>query len=423
MKHMTLCLLLALLTAPLFAGEKEDANTKALLDGLTSVKESALGKHEFRFAMMGVEIGKFTLEITKGENDGKPCYVATATGALTLGGVKRDIKNSARIAPNLVLISQEMSEADDGKEIVSGSWVAEKGVYKVHMVNKDAMVEAERDRNLEVKPEFNLLAGMTDMLVTFLLPAEARTYAFREWDDDDNKVYPATIEVSVDKDTVRIVQTSTDANKDNEGKVTTRAKIVTTVIKAGKVVSAEFSNGTALLTEAPAKRTPITDEAMAKQDKECHAVALFFKASVEHSEEKMNKAVDIDAFAETAMDKSPNFKGMSKEDRDATKPLVSGQILKNLMGADKKQTDREKKLNAAAIALFLAEENFVVAKGEGEQKIVTLTEQGQAVFSKLEFIVAKNKDGKWQIVWIENKSPQPPEEEPEGKDEGKGGDK
>ncbi|MCL4732041.1 MAG: hypothetical protein KJ044_16605, partial [Planctomycetes bacterium] len=78
MKTLTLGLLVALLAAPLAAGEKETANTKAFLDAQTAPKEAALGKETLHLLILGISVGKMDLEFAKGEHDGKPAYLVTA---------------------------------------------------------------------------------------------------------------------------------------------------------------------------------------------------------------------------------------------------------------------------------------------------------------------------------------------------------
>lgn len=420
MKTMMLSLMFALLAAPLLAGEKEEANTNALLESLTEVKDSALGKEELRFLMLGIEVGKFTVEITKGEHEGKPCYVVTAGGAFALGEAKREVRTTGKIGPNLAIISEESSHLDDGEVVETMSWKLEGGVYKVHVTDKDAKVEADKDRKYEVKPEPTLLAGFSDLILARVLPNEAKAYAFKEWDHDSDKVYTVNVEVTPGAEgAVTVVQKSTEASKDDTGKVKEKPKTTTTSLKGGKFVRVELHNNFVLTTVAPAKRTAISAESMAKQDKEMHAVCAMFAASMDRNEEKMKLAVNLDRFADIALEKDPQAQGMSKDDLDAAKPFVKDNILKSFLGEEKKRTEKEKKANAGVVTLLLHEENFVVSKLEGAQMKVVLSDDAQKLFGKLEFTVEKNKDGKWQIVWVEAKNDE--KEKPEGEDNGEEG--
>lgn len=399
-----MCLLLALLAAPMFAGEKEQANAKALLAGLTEVKESALGKDELLVTMMGIEVGKFTVEITKGEHGGKVCYVFQGTGWLTVGGIKRDLKTTAHIAPDMALLAEEGTQSDDGELVESMKYTFAEGAYKVQVIDKEAKVEADRDQTFDLKAEAGTLLGATKILLLRLLPAEAKAYEFREWDHDANMFFPLTMTVEAEKDGVlRVSQKGTEAKKDDEGDVTTEIRTTVGVLKAGKFVKVELGNNVVLTTESPAKRTAITAEIGAKLEKETAPVALFFRASLKRDQEMLEKAVDLERFKDTILDRNEMTKGMTKEQRDEVKALHLANLGEQLMGPEKEQTAKEKKRDAGGIDLLLHEENFVISKAEGEQKTVVFTDEVQKVVGNLVFTVEKNKDGKWRIVFIERK--------------------
>lgn len=415
MKKTMLCLLLALLAAPMMAGEKEVETTRAALAKLTAINDSVLGKEELRFIILGTEVGKFNIEITKGEFEGKPCYVVVASAAFALGDNKHGFTTKSMIAPNGWLLSEESTETEDGETTKSTTWTLTGGIYNVHKVEKKAKEEAERDRSSVVKPDFNLLAGSANMVIGKLLPAASETYEFRSWDSDSQATYPKTITLSALKDgIVEIKEVGTEASKDAEGGIKESVKTVSSTLKNGKFVRVDMGDRFVLSADAPAKLTPVTDEAMAKQDKEFHPVAMFFRATQTRSEDTVSKAVNLDRFMDTALEKDPRAQGLTQEQKDLVKAQQLPGLPKALLGEEKKQTDKEKSAAAATMKMILNVEHFVVSKGEGEQMIVRFTEEVcKFMGNKLEFIVEKNKEGQWQVVWVENKS-----DEEEGKDNG-----
>ena len=55
--------MLSLLAAPLFAGEAEDANSKAFLEGLKGINEKALGEEKLHFVMFRAALGEGVLNV------------------------------------------------------------------------------------------------------------------------------------------------------------------------------------------------------------------------------------------------------------------------------------------------------------------------------------------------------------------------
>lgn len=403
MKTMTLGLLVALLAAPLMAGEKEDANTKAFLDGATAIKDGALGKDELHLVMLGISIGKMTLEVTKGEVDGKPVYLVTANALFEMG-MKNEMSMKAMLTPALQLISQEETESEDGKVVKTETFTLKDGVVTVEKTNSKAKTDADKSAKYEVKAAPTLMLGAAGMLLGRVLPAEAKNYAFKTWDSDSNEVYDALVEVTLDKDVVTVKQTNKEAEKDDEGNITTSEKATTGWLKAGRIIKLEMGDKFVLTADAPAKRTPVTDEMLAKQDKEFHPAALFFKAVSERSEEKIALAVNIDRFLDFAFEKDPEAAKMSAEEKAAAKAMYGPMMAKQLLGEEKEKSEADKKNEAAFSKLLMHVENFVVEKGEGDQMKVSFTKEVQdAMKVSLTFIVEKIGD-KWQAVWIDSKS-------------------
>ncbi len=406
MKKTMLCLLLALLAAPMMAGEKEVEATRAALAKLTAVNEGVLGKEELRFIMLGTEVGKFNIEVTKGEVDGKACYVVVASAAFALGDNKHAFTTKSMIAPNGWLLSEESTESEDGETTKTTTWKLEGGIYTVHKVEPKAKDEADRERSSEVKPDFNLLAGSANMLIGKLLPATSGTYEFRSFDSDSQATYAKTITLTAGKDgLLDIKEVGTEASKDAEGNIKESPKTVSSTLKNGKFVRVDMGDRFVLSADAPAKLTPVTDEAMAKQDKEFHPVAMFFRATQTRSEDTISKAVNLDRFMDNALEKDPRAQGLTQEQKDLVKAQQLPGLPKAFLGEEKKQTDKEKSAGAATMKMILNVEHFVVTKGEGDQMIVRFTDEvSNFMGNKLEFIVEKNKEGQWQVVWVENKN-------------------
>lgn len=406
MKKTMLCLLLALMAAPVFAGDKEVEATRAALGKLTAIKESVLGKEELRFIIMGTEVGKFTVEVTKGEVEGKACYMVVASAAFALGDNTHTFTTKSMIAPNGWLLSEESTETEDGETTKTTTWKLQDGTYTVHKVEPKAKAEADRDRTSEVKPEFNLLAGTANMLIGKLLPAESATYEFRTWDADAQATYAKTITLTSGKDgLLEIKEVGTEASKDAEGNIKEDTKTVSSTLKNGKFARVEMGDRFVLSADAPAKLTPVTDEAMAKQDKEYHPVAMFFRATQTRSEDTISKAVNLDRFMDNALEKDPRAQGLTQEQKDLVKAQQLPGLPKAFLGEEKKQTDKEKSAAAATMKMILNVEHFVISKGEGDQMIVRFTDEvSNFMGNKLEFIVEKNKEGQWQVVWVENKA-------------------
>lgn len=401
MKTMTLGLLLALLAAPLMAGEKEEANTKAFLDGATAIKDSALGKDELHLVMLGISVGKMTIEVTKGEVGGKPAYLVTANAVFEVGA-KNELNMKSAFAPNLALISQEETESEDGKVVKTKKFTTADGACTIEITNTKAKTDDEKNRKHEVKLLPNLLLGSAGMLVGRLLPAEAKAYAFKTWDSDSAEVYDATVEVSVDKDVVTVKQTGLEADRDAEGNLTTEEKTTTGWLKAGKIIKLDLGKGPVLTSEAPAARTPITDEMMSKLDKEVLAPALFFRAFMSRDEEKIKQAVNLDRIFDNYIESIPELAALTPEQKAAAKAMQLPTLARDMLGKEEEKSEAEKREEAFRFKLLLHVENFVVEKGEGEQMKVTFTDEAKAMFGATVFTVEKF-DGKWQIVWIDNK--------------------
>lgn len=401
MKTLTLGLLVALLAAPLAAGEKETANTKAFLDAQTAPKEAALGKETLHLLILGISVGKMDLEFAKGEHDGKPAYLVTAKAAFEMG-VKNELALKAALAPNLTLLWQEETETTDGKVQKSTTYKWHEGAIVVEISKPQAADEADRNKKHTIKPKSGLLLGVAPILLGRVLPAETRSYDFSTWDDDSAEAYPATVEVAVDKDgLVTITQTGTDASLDAEGNLETNPKVITATLKGGKFVKVDMGERFELVAGNPPKRTPITDEMLAKQDKELLAVALFFKAATDQNQEQMAKAVNVDRFLDIAFDKDPEARQMTPEQRAEAKAMYGPLVLKQFMGGGGEKSETDKKNEAAFFKLLMHTENFVVSKGEGEQMKVTLADEARKIMKlELTFVVEKF-DNKWQIVWVD----------------------
>lgn len=400
MKTMTLGLLLALLAAPLMAGEKEEANTKAFLDGATTVKDSALGKDELHLVMLGISVGKMTIEVTKAEAEGKPAYRVNAKALFDFGS-KNEMSMTALLSPALQLISQEETESEDGTVVKSKKFNLKDGVVTVEKTNTKAKTEEGKSSRFEVKAAPELMLGAAGMLLGRVLPAEAKAYAFKTWDHDSNEIYDALVEVSLEKDVVVVKQTGKEAETDSEGNVTTEEKTTTGWLKAGKFIKLELGEKFILTADVPAKRTPITDEMLAKLDKDILPVALFFRATNSRSEDDLGKAVNVDRFLDIAFEKDPDAAKMSPEEKAAAKAMYGPVILKNMLGEEKEKSETDKKNEASFLKLLMHTENFVASKGEGEQMKVTFTDDVKKMMGvDLTFIVEKVGE-KWQIVWID----------------------
>jgi len=409
MKTMTMALLMALLAAPVMAGEKEDANTKAFLDGATAVKDSALGKDTLHLVMLGISVGKMDIEVTKGEADGKPAYQVNVSAAFELG-MKNEMSMKALLSPALQLISQEETESEDGKVVKTKKFSLKDGVVTVELTDTKAKSDEDKAGKFEVKAAPNLMLGAAGMLLGRVLPAEAKNYSFKTWDSDSNAVYDALVEVSVDKDVVTVKQTGTEAEKDAEGNITTKEEITTGWMKAGKITKLEMGDKFVLTAEAPAKRTPITEEMLAKQDKDILPVALFFRAANDRNEDKMKEAVNIDRFLDIAFEKDPEASKMSAEEKAAAKAMYGPMMAKQLLGDEKEKSESDKKNEAAFLKLLMHTENFVTEKGEGDQMKVTFTDEVKKMMgNNLSFIVEKIGE-KWQVVWVDNKAADEAEE-------------
>ncbi len=400
--------MLSLLAAPLFAGEAEDANSKAFLEGLKGINEKALGEEKLHFVMFRSVLGEGVLNVSKGAFEGTECYVVKITFSFAFGAEKNEITNVAHIAPDLTLLHEEGTEKSNGEVDKSRTVTYKDGVYTVVMLEPKAKSEADRKVTVEVKKTWNLLMGAADLLSNRLLPTDAKTYAFVTFDGDSGETYPATVEAIKDLDSTRFVHTQTEAEK-KDGEITTKVVTNTVWLKDSKFVRVVFDNGVSLETTPPAKLTPLTEEAAAKLDSEMAAVALFFYAQQSRNEDTMKKAVNISRFTDMVFEKDERLKNATPEEKEMYKPMVEATIAQNLMGPEQEDA-KEKARNAAVVKLILQKENFIVSK-DGETVWVTFHDELRGPFGDLKFQVEKTEKGEWQVVWIESGDDKADEEE------------
>lgn len=423
MTRLVMIPLVALLCAPLTAGEAEQANAQKFLEGQTALNDAAKGESTLKLRMLGVSVGKFTIKVEHGEYDGTKCYVVTAAGEFELGGVKSKLSANSRIAHNLHILHETSTEHENDELVKSIEYTDANGVLKVKLFNKKADHEADREVESEIKPEPRMLLGMAHMLAQVLIPAEAgRKYEFVDWHIEAARSFVLTLEAAGAEDVAggkarKVVTHGSDFERGEEGKWEESSKSESVWLSGPSFVRVKFKDGTLLDSGPDPKRTPISKEALAKQDKELHPAILFFDAIGAKDEELLKKAVNMDRFIDFVIENNEELKDLEPEDKAAVKEYLKPEMAKNFFNDEKEKTDVEKKREAAVMQLLKHEENFEVIKIE-EYTAVVFTGEAKDMFGNMAFYVEKNKEGAWQVIWVGERPAEKkkPEEKKPGKE-------
>ncbi len=426
MKRLMIPLLAMLACAPLFAGETERQEATKFLESQTALSDSAKGETTLKLRMLGVTVGQITLKTEHGEHEGKPCYVATMNGEVKLGAIATKMQGKAMVGADLALLYEENQE-HEGEELTKHSLYKNvAGTLQVKLFDKNAKKEEDKNREFEIKPEKRMLLGMSQMIAQILLPKQAgKKFEFIDWDDDVNKTFAMTLEVAAQEELYgkkawKLLQHGFDYSKDDEGVVNEDATIETLWLSGVNALRIETAKGLILDSGPDPTRTAITNEALEKQDKECHAVVLFFLAVQAKSEDMVKKAVNIDRFIDYVIENDESLKALGPDEKAAVKEMIRPKMPEEfLKGAgSEEKSEVEKQRDAAVLELLKHEENFRVTKVDGHDAVV-FTDEAQKMFGRMAFYVEKNTDGQWQITWVgqQPEEKKDPEKTPDKEDE------
>ncbi|MBK8208327.1 MAG: hypothetical protein IPK87_16245 [Planctomycetes bacterium] len=426
MKRLMIPLLALLACAPLFAGEAERQEATKFMESQTALSESAKGETTLKLRMLGVTVGQVTFKVEHGEHEGKPCYAVTMNGQIKLGEIVTKLQGKAMVGPDLALLMEENHEYE-GEELTKHSvYKNAEGNLQVKLFDKNAKKEEDKNREFEIKAETRLLVGTSQMIAQILLPKQAgKKFEFLDWDDDVNKTFAMTLEVAAEEELYgkkawKLLEHGIDYSKDDEGVVNEDATIETLWLSGANALRIETAEGLILDSGPDPTRTAITKEALEKQDKECHAVVLFFMAVQAKSEDLVKKAVNIDRFIDYVIENDESLKALGPDEKAAVKemirPKMPEEFLKNAGGEEK--SEAEKQREAAVFELLKHEENFKVTKVDGHDAVV-FTDEAQKLFGRMAFYVEKNSDGVWQITWVgeQPEEKKEPEKTPDKEDE------
>lgn len=416
MKSMMMLPLLALLCAPLLAGEAEQANAQKFLESQTALNDTVKADSMLKLRMLGVAVGKFTIKVGHGEHNGTKCYTVDASGEFELGGVKSKLAASSKVAHNLQLLWESSTEHEGDELVKSLEYTSTNGLLQVKGFNKKAGKEEEREFTGELKPEPRTLVGMAQMLAQALLPAEAgKKYEFMDWHAESGKHFALTLEAAGEEELAgakarKVISHGTDYTRADSG-WESKESIETVWLSGMAITRVKFKDGTVIDSGPDPKRTPVSKDALAKQDKELHPAILFFDAIAAKDEALLNKAVNIDRFIDFVIENEESLKELGPEEKAAVKEYLKPEMAKNFFNSDgdEEKSETDKKREAAVMELLKHEENFEVIKIE-EYTAVVFTGEARDMFGNMAFYVEKNKEGQWQVIWVGER---PAEKKPE----------
>lgn len=417
MTRLMILPLAVLLCAPLLAGEAEQANAQKFVESQAALNDAVKSESTLKLRMLGVAVGKFTIKVGHGEHNGTKCYTVDASGEFELGGVKSKLAASSKVAHNLQLLWEKSTEHEGEDLVKSLEYTSANGLLQVKGFNKKADKEDERDFTGELKPEPRLLVGMAQMLAQALLPAEAgKKYEFMDWHAESGKHFSITLEAAGEEElagakTRKVISHGMDYTRADDGGWESKESIETVWLSGMAIARVKFKDGTVIDSGPDPKRTPVSKDALAKQDKELHAAILFFDAIAAKDEALLNKAVNMDRFIDFVIENEESLKELGPEEKAAVKeylkPEMAKEFFKSQDGEEKSET--EKKREAAVMDLMKHEENFEVIKIE-EYTAVVFTGEAKDMFGNMAFYVEKNKEGQWQVIWVGER---PAEKKPE----------
>lgn len=400
----------SLLSGALHAGETEKAATKKFLDAQTGVNESVLGTQELNVRILQHDVGKISLTIEKGEYEGKPCYVLTTKGSITLGGTT-ELSGISHISPSLALLQGEESEIEDGELTKHELYTVKEGVLVAEFKQPKEEDESKREQTFNITQQPGLLMGSAELLVTLLLPRDPDvTYEFTRWSSTVDKTYPLQIEAVGkagygSKPAFSFVEHDKKFSEDelgNESSIDADNTFLFDVETPHKLLFMDSSDGFSLATGEPTKRTPITREMIEKQDNEKYVAAGFFLAAGEKDEALLKALLNEFQFVRDSLDSNPMTENASDEEKDAIADMYKDTVVDNILnnGDEEEKTEQEQAREKALTKMLLSAENFISEEKAGKQT-VRFTDEAAKMFGKLLFILAKTEDGKWEITGIE----------------------
>ena len=404
MRYALTSLLLIALAAPLFAGDAEQANTKKFLDAQAAVDAAALGEQTLKVRILGAAVGTMTLKVEAGEFEGTKCYVLTMKGEIDMG-VKTTINGTAHIAPNMAVLHAEQTETEGDKISEHTLYTVKDGVITAKFERPRDKDETRRSNTYEIKAASGLLLGGGEMLVTILLPREAgKKYEFTRWTDKADETYPITIsamgeEALNGKPAFHFHETGKKYEKDEIGDVIISDVENNLWFDGRKLVRMASADGFMLDTGADPKRTPITREAIEKRDNAVNTTAGFFLAANEKDKELLGALLNEERIVRKSLDENEQTKDLSDEEKDAAAKMYAPMVLDQVLNSGGEKTADDITREKAVTKLLLTTENFETEEKDGVT-YVRFNEEARKFIGNLSFALAKDAEGKWEIIEI-----------------------
>jgi hypothetical protein len=426
MRTILTSLLLIALAAPLFAGEAEQANAKKFLDSQTAVDPSALGEQTLKVRILGAVVGSMTLKVEAGEFEGTKCYVLTTKGEIDMG-VKTSIDGTAHIAPNMAVLHGEQTEKEGDKVSEHSVYTVKDGVITAKIERPTDKDESMRDKTYQIKPVPGLLLAGGEMLATILLPREAgKSYEFTRWSNEADETYPLMVEAAGNEElhgkaAFRFNEMGKKYKKDEAGDMIITDSESTLWFDGRKLVRMASADGFTLDTGADPKLTPITREAIVKRDNQVAVAAGFFLAANDKDKELLGALLNEERIVRKSLDTNEMTKELSDEEKDAAAKMYAPMVLDQILNSGEEKTADDIARDKAVSKLLLTAENFETEEKDGTT-IVRFNEEARKFIGNLSFVLAKDAEGKWEIVEIVNTPEESakPEETPDKKPEEEG---
>ena len=416
---------LSLLAGNLHAGEAERAAANKFLEGQTAVNESIVGAQTLKVRMLRQDVGSMTVNVEKGEYEGKACYVLTMKGSIDFGN-KTEIDGKSYIAPDMSLLHGEETEKENGELSKHSLYEDKNGLLIATFKQPKEEDESKRDQSFEIKPEQGLLIGSAEILVTMLLPREkGQKLEFLRWNSTADKVYSLMVECAGDDDynnktVTKFVEHDKKFNEDELGNIDEVDAENSLWFDGHKLVRMDSADGFTLESNEAPKLTPITREMIDKQGDEVTVAAGFFLAANSKDEDLLKALLNEFKIVRGSLDTNPMTKDATDEQKDELAEMYADTVVQNIMNGDgEEKTEEDKKREAAVVKLLLHKENFV-AEVKDDVHTVRMAKDAAKMFGKLQFTLEKTEEGKWEITGIgdvpeEEASETPPEKK---KDDG-----
>jgi hypothetical protein len=411
----------------LHAGEAEKAAASKFLESQTALNEGILGEQALKMRMLRQDVGNMTLNVEKGEYEGKVCYVLTLKGHIEFGAAS-EVEGKSYIAPDLSLLHSEETEKTNGELSKQELYELKDGVLNISIKNPKDEDESAREQSFKVTPERGLLIGQAEMLVTMLLPREAgKKYEFTRWNDDSGKTYPMTVELVGNEDhngkpAFKIVEHDKTFDKDESGQYVGTDVDSKLWFDGHKLVRMEAAEGFTLETGEAPKLTPITREMVDKQDNPACVAAGFYMGANQKDKALLAKLLNMTKIFRPTIDKNPRFKNNTNEEKDQIAELYGEQMLKNMTKPDPEGKTDEQKAREKAVMKMLLHTEFFVTEEKNDVRTVRLSDDAARMFGKTQFTLEKTSDGKWEITGIGQVPEKEDNAEPEDGDGDKGDD-